>query len=194
MKTSINLNKLLISTLCFFTANCFAVQIAKAPILFQGKDAVTFDAVCEKDLGKAGFGFSGLNDCTLKIKEYAGQKVLNDSKAQFDPETKQVGGIYFKVDFNSYEYVKSVLSEKYGEAQSEKFSSAIYWYGDKDGNSFIYISKSDPMGPLIGGTASNKGATNLVIITKEMRQVMNESARKAEIKDKKDKEKAVRGL
>jgi hypothetical protein len=185
------IQKILFSAACLAALNSYAVQVATHPILFQGQDDVTFDKICLKALGKG--LLTELHECSLKIAEYAGQKLIDGSYAEFDPKSRKIANIRFKMDFDAYENIKSVLTEKYGPAQIEKSTDAIYWYGDKERSSLIYISKSHPYSSGLNSVAS-KGATNLVIITKSMRSVMDEFDRNRDLKANQQRAKAVRDL
>ena len=136
---------------------CAAFQIANAPILFKGMDEVPITSICSS----GSIFFKGGSDenrgmCTPSIDEYAGEKIIQRGKdgrewylsysyVEYDLESNKVMGLNFVMRYGAIDRVREILESKYGKAQKDpKVPMTRYWYGDKDGNAFMYLDEWEP--------------------------------------------------
>lgn len=173
------------------------VRVANAPILFQGIDEVALKSICLSDYGLT--SFEQYMHCKPNIDEYAGEKIIHREKnkkmysyVEYDSSSGRVVSMRFVVDGLAYERVKDVLISKYGSPQFDSSTgSTPYWYGDKDGESFIYLEKND-CGLWDGGDCTK--TAGITIITSAMRKARNISDARKERERVERKAQAIRGL
>lgn len=186
---------------------CFGLSVAKEPILFKGLDEVPFTSICTSD-SMPNILIKSIMACALNMDEYAGEKLIKRSKsdngdvpfyynyshAEYDLVTKKIINLHFVMRQGALDRVKEVLEAKYGKAQTDGTSpSVFYWYGDKDGSTFVYLTEKQLSGKNLGDLSAGR-ATILVIITKAMRNAEYEmSARNARVY-RENKERAIKGL
>ncbi len=120
------------------------------------------------------------------MAEYAGERLIhrggrNDvifSSVEYDPATRRVLDLTFAMSGESYDRVKQVLETKYGPPTKD---GPLYWYGDNEGASFIYLTKAHD-------------TTRITIITAAMRRARTAFEERQEHQRKERKANAVRGL
>lgn len=173
------------------------VRVANAPILFQGIDEVALKSICLSDYGSTSFG--QYMHCKPNIEEYAGEKIIHREKnrkrysyIEYDSSSGRVVAMHFVVNGIAYKRVEEVLISKYGLPQFDSSTgSTPYWYGDKDGESFIYLDKSD-CGLWDGGECTK--TAGITIITSAMRKARNISDARKERERVERKAQAIKGL
>jgi hypothetical protein len=188
---------------------CIALQIANAPILFKGMDEVPITSICSSGSIFFKDGIDGNKGmCTPSIDEYAGEEIIQRSKdsreshlsymeysyVEYDLESKKVMSLNFVMRYGAIDRLREILESKYGKAQKDPRVPRIrYWYGDKNGNAFMYLEEWEPKSSFLGSPAT-EGQTNLVIVTAAMAKVQDAVEARVLRSSRENKAKAIKGL